>query len=51
MNTHIGAISGSLPPVLGYLAAGGSLTISISGLSMSIINPVPAGLFLYMMGW
>ena len=30
MNTHVGAVSGSLPAILGYAAAGGALMGSIN---------------------
>ncbi len=52
-NTHFGAVSGSLPPILGYLAAGGSLTLPavVFGGTVTVLNPIPTGLFLYMLGW
>lgn len=39
-NTHLGAIAGAIPPVLGYLAAGGNL-----------INTYSISMFAYMYGW
>lgn len=40
INTTVGAISGSLPPFLGWLAAGGAF-----------FNEIPIGICSYMFGW
>lgn len=52
-NTHYGAISGSLPPVLGFIASGATLSLPVLCLGHSLIipNPMPLGLFFYMAGW
>jgi heme O synthase-like polyprenyltransferase len=49
MNTHVGAISGSLPTSLGFAAAGSPLLISYH--SFILPDPFMFSFFTYMMSW